>query len=133
MIPGNDVTVAGNRETGFQKRWRRPTRCSICKGLIWFYPIALKEPVGAPEPRRVWELCKTCHEVLLVEMRRSPVRSPSRLRIAMGLVAAERSPEAYNTSSHIREQREFAVIMWLLFAFGLLHLVLFLVIFAAAK
>ena len=66
-------------------------------------------------------------------MHRSPVRSPARLRIAMGLVAAERSPDAYNTSSHIREQREFVIIMWLLFLFGLLHLVILVVLFAAAK
>jgi hypothetical protein len=133
MIPGNDVTVASRRDTGSNKRWHRPTRCSICQSFIWFFPIALREPYGAPEPRREWVLCKACHEVLLVEMHRSPLRSPTRLRIAMGLVAAERSPEAYNTSSHIREQREFVVIMWLLFAFGLLHLVLFLVIFAPMK
>ena len=68
-----------------------------------------------------------------MEMHRSPIRSSSRLRIAMGLVAAERSPEAYNTSTHIRDQREFAWIMWLLFMFGLLHLVIFVVVFAAAK
>ncbi len=133
MIPGNDVTVASKRETGAKKRWRGPTRCSICTSLIWFYPIALREPVGVPEPRRAWEICKPCHEALLVEMHRSPVRSPARLRIAMGLVAAERSPDAYNTSSHIREQREFVIIMWLLFLFGLLHLVILVVLFAAAK
>jgi hypothetical protein len=133
MIPGNDVTVPNKREAGPGKRWHKPTCCSICTGFIWFYPIVLKEPIGAPEPRREWKLCKTCHEALLTEMSRSPVRSPARLRIAMGLVAAERSPDAYNTSSHVREQREFAVIMWLLFLFGLLHLVVFVVVFAAAK
>lgn len=127
------MTVASKREAGAKKRWYRPGRCSICTGLIWFSPIALREPVGAPEPRREWALCKPCHDALLIEMRRSPVRSPTRLRIAMGLVASERSPDAYNTSSHIREQRQFAIIMWLLFAFGLLHLVLFVVLFAAMK
>ncbi len=133
MIPGNDVTVANKREAGIRRRWRGLKRCSICRSSIWFYPIALKEPRGAPEPRREWVLCKPCHEALLVEMHRSPIRSHVRLRIAMGLVASERSPEAYNSSSHIREQREFAVIMWLLFLFGLLHLVVFVVVFAAAK
>jgi hypothetical protein len=132
MIPGNDVEIS-KREAGPKKRWYRFRRCSICASLIWFSPIALKEPMGAPEPRREWSLCKPCHDALLVEMHRSPVRSPTRLRIAMGLVAAERSPEAYNTSSHIREQRQFAIILWLLFAFGLLQLVLFVVLFAAAK
>ena len=133
MIPGNDVTVASKRDVGGKKRWYKPTHCSICRGFIWFDPIALKEPSGAPEPRREWVLCKSCHEALLVEMHRSPIRSHARLRIAMGLVAAERSPEAYNTSSHLRDQREFAVIMWLLFLFGLLHLVIFVVVFAAVK
>lgn len=133
MVPGNDVKVASEREIRPKKRWLKPTRCSICRSVIWFYPIALKEPRGAPEPRREWVLCKYCHEALLVEMHRSPVRSPSRLRIAMGLVAAERSPEAYNSSTHIRDQHLFTWIMWLLFLFGLLHLVLFVVIFAAVK
>jgi len=133
MVPGNDVTVANKRETGSKRRWFKPARCSICKSFIWFYPIALREPSGAPEPRREWVLCKHCHEALLVQMHRSPIRSSTRLRIAMGLVAAERSPEAYNTSSHVRDQREFVVIMWLLFAFGLLHLVVFVIVFAAIR
>lgn len=68
-----------------------------------------------------------------MQMHRSPIRSSTRLRIAMGLVAAERSPEAYNASSHVRDQREFVVIMWLLFAFGLLHLVVFVIVFAAIR
>lgn len=56
-----------------------------------------------------------------------------RLRIAMGLVAAERSPKAYNVSSHIREQREFTWIIWLLIFFALLHLIMFVVLFAAPR
>jgi len=70
-----------------------------------------------------------------VEMRRSSIRSPARLRIAMGLVAAERSPEAYST--HIREQREFqrefAWVMWPLVLFTLLHLVIFAILLAIPK
>lgn len=130
MIPGNDVKIDAKREPGQRKRWYKPARCSICRGLIWFRPIVLKEPVGAPEPRHEWVLCKPCHDALLVEMRRSPIHSPVRLRIAMGLVAAERSPRAYNISTHVREQREFAWIVWLLILFALLHLVIFVVLFA---
>src|SRR5205823_1661025 len=95
MLPGNDGTVATRPETGKRGRWYNLVRCSICTSLIWFYPIVLKEPVGAPEPRHEWMLCKPCHEAVLVEMHRSSIRSPVRLRIAMGLVAAERSPRAY--------------------------------------
>src|SRR5260370_1598647 len=122
MMPGNDVAVTTRREPG-QRGWYKPVRCSVCTNFIWFHPIALNEPVGAPEPRHDWMLCKPCYEALLVEMRRSSIRSPARLRIALGLVAAERSPRAYNTE--MREQREFACAMCLLVLFGLLHLVLF--------
>jgi hypothetical protein len=133
MTPGNDLTVATRRETGQRGRWYRPTRCAICTDIIWLLPIRLKEPVEAPEPRHQWVICKPCHKALLVEMQRSSIRSPVRLRIAMGLVAAERSPEAY--SVHIREQRafqkEFTLVMRLLVLFALFHVVIFFILLGA--
>ncbi len=133
MIPGNDVTVAARREAGQRWRWYKPIRCSICTSFIWFHPTALKEPVGAPEPRQEWVLCKLCHEALLVEMRRSSIRSPARLRIAMGLVAAERSPKTYHLREQQEFQREFAWAVWLLILFALLHLVIFVILLAVPK
>ena len=137
MLPGNDVTVATRGEAGQRGRWYKPKRCSICTSLIWFHPIALKEAAGTPEPRYEWVLCKPCHEALLVEMRRSSIPSPARLRIAMGLVAAERSPKAHTMSTYIREQqefqREFAWFIRLLVLFGLLHLVIFVILLAVPK
>ncbi len=137
MTPGNDVTVATRRDIGQRGRWYKPLRCAICTSFIWFHPIALKEPVEAPEPHHEWVLCKPCHEALLVEMRRSSIRSPVRLRIAVGLVAAERSPKAYPTSTHPGEQwefqREFAWFVWLLVLFGLLHLVILVILLAVPK
>jgi len=134
MRPGNDVPVATRRATAQRGRWYKPIRCSICTSFIWFHPIALKEPAGAPEPRQEWVLCKPCHEALLLEMRRSSIRSPARLRIAMGLVAAERSPAAYQLSTPMREQqafqREFA---WVMVLFTLLHLVIFIILLAVPK
>ena len=121
MVPGHDVKIATGRETAYKKR-RGLTRCSICADAIWFHPIALKEPVGAPEPRREWVLCHSCHEALLTQMRLSPIRSPLRLRIAMGLVAAERSPQAYGVRAHMRDQRRFVGIALTLIVAMLLHL-----------
>jgi hypothetical protein len=63
-------------------------------------------------------------------MRRSPVRSSARLRIAMGLVAAERSPRL---NMHIREQREIALVMWFVVLFGLFHAVIFAILLGVAK
>ena len=137
MRPGNDVPVAIRRATELRGRWYKPIRCSICTSFIWFHPIALKEPAGAPEPRQEWVLCKPCHEALLLEMRRASLPSPMRLRIAMGLVAAERSPAAYQLSSPVHEQqafqREFAWVIWFMVLFTLLHLVIFIILLAVPK
>jgi hypothetical protein len=55
----------------------------------------------------------------------------------MGLVAAERSPNAYTMSTPIRElqefQREFAWGIRLLVLFALLHLVIFVILLAVPK
>ncbi|HLZ62007.1 MAG TPA: hypothetical protein VKR06_34110 [Ktedonosporobacter sp.] len=117
------------------RRWFRRVRCSICTRLIWFSSIALKEPVEAPEPRHEWVLCKPCHRALLGEMSRSSIRSPIRLRIAMGLVAADRSPNTYATQMREQRtfQREFTWAMWLLVLFTLWHLVIFAIVLAVPK
>jgi hypothetical protein len=124
MIPGSDRAVAPGQETTQKTRWYRPTYCSVCTNSIWFSPIALKEPMSAPEPQRVWVLCKNCHEALLIEMRRSPIRSPLRLRIALGLVAAERSPTAYGHRTYQRDQHRIVGIAVILFIAMILHLAL---------
>jgi len=100
-------------------------------------PIALKEPIEAPEPRYEWVLCKPCHEALLEEMRRSIIRTPVRLRIAMGLVAAERSPNSYTVNPQKREEREFsrefAWFVWAIVLFGILHVAIFVILLAIPK
>ena len=137
MRPGNDVPVATRRATELRGRWYKPIRCSICTSFIWLHPIALKEPVEVPEPRQEWVLCKRCHTALLVEMRRASIHSPARLRIAMGLIAAERSPTAYQISSPVREQqafqREFAWVIWFMVLFTLLHLVILIILLTVPK
>ena len=79
--------------------------------------IPLIEPEDVPAPRQEWTLCKRCHEELLDQLRLSPVRTSLRLRIAMGLVAAERSPYAYAPSRKPLTDRSWIIIMaW---AFGI--------------
>ncbi len=113
------------------------TCCSICTSVVWFHPIMLKEPVEAPEPHCEWILCKRCHEALLVEMQRSTLRSPVRLRVAIGLVAAERSPVIESVFPAVRErqpfQQEFVWGIRFVILIVLLHLVLFAIIFAVPR
>jgi hypothetical protein len=107
------------------RKARPPVRCSICMRRTWLNATHLIEPLGVPEPRQSWTLCKRCHTVLLVEMERSPILSPLRLRIAMGIVAADRSPYVYAPSHKPISDRTWIIVMaW---GFGiamLLHLVL---------
>jgi hypothetical protein len=133
MLPLIDVTVASKRTAGQRWRWRGPTRCSICRRVIWLHSMDFREPLGAPEPLRAWVLCGPCHEALLVEMRRSSLHSPVRLRIAMGFVAAERSPGASHLDSRERERRELTWFVRLLVLFALLHLVILVILLLAPK
>jgi hypothetical protein len=118
------------------RRLRRgsSSRCAICSSRIWFAPVDLMEPESVPEPRLSWLLCKACYGAVLAEVRRSPVRSPLRLRVAMGIVASERWPQAY--PSRIRtylSDRKWIVFIGAGFAIAMiLHLAL-IVMIAAIK
>ncbi len=57
--------------------------------------LAYMEETGdVPEPRQSWLLCQACSEAVRAQIERSPVTSPLRLRVAIGLVASDRTPEA---------------------------------------
>jgi hypothetical protein len=105
----NGESVAVVHEEKLKRRMGHS--CSICTSHIWLHPVQVMEPEGVPEPRLSWVLCKPCYQALQQEMQRSPVRSPLRLRIAMGLVAAERWPHAYSTriSEYVSDRR------WIIF------------------
>ena len=129
MDRGEPVVAIDQDSTRKQKR-RTTTSCSVCTRRIWFDPIYLQEPEGVPVPRNSWMLCKECHGLLMTEFRRSPVRSPLRLRIAMGLIAAERSPYAYPTrvSERVSDHRWIIFIALGTFIAMLLHLALIVMI-----
>ena len=133
MRPGEVDTVTIRRPV--RRGWCRfkPIRCSICALRIWLRPIALKEPVEAPEPRHEWVLCSYCHKALLNEMRRSSLSSPVRLRVAVGLIAAERSPYTYYMSQQRAFQREFSWFVWAMVAFVVFHMGIFVLLLAVPR
>ena len=128
------AVIALRRKRVHRLRRRGVIRCAICTSRVWFAPVDITEPEGVPEPRLSWLLCKACYSALLAEVRRSPVRSPLRLRIAMGIVASERWPQAY--PSRIRtyiSDRKWIVFIGAGFAIAMIvHLVL-IVMIAAIK
>jgi hypothetical protein len=113
-----------------KRRSHTPLHCSICTNRIWFDAADVSEPEGVPEPRLSWVLCKVCHQILQAQMQQSPVHSPLRLRIAMGLVASERWPHAYST--RVREyvnDRRWIIFMAAAFIIAMLvHLALIVMI-----
>ena len=133
IIRDGDPTVSLQKDKPRQSRKRAITHCSICKHRIWHYSIPLIEPEGVPDPRQEWTLCKRCHQELLVQLSLSPVRTPLRLRIAIGLVAAERSPYAYAPTRKPLTDRAWIII--LAWGFGIamvLHLILIVMLASIA-
>jgi hypothetical protein len=125
-----ESAVTSRRDDSRQLGKRLSNRCSICKRLTWFNAIPLIEPEGVPDPRQEWIVCKRCHQALQVQMRLSPIRTPLRLRIAIGLVAAERSPYAYAPTRRPLSDRSWIIIMaW---GFGIAMILhLFLIVMLA--
>jgi len=123
--PDNSTSTSTAPEESWQAEKKGSVRCSICTRHIWFNPAYLIEPLGVPEPRQSWTLCKRCHTLLLAEMERSPVLSPLRLRIAMGIIASDRSPYVYApTHKPLTDRNWIVIIAWLFGIAMLLHLVL---------
>lgn len=123
--PDNSTASFGISEEPRRDEEKLSARCSICTRRTWSHATHLIEPLGVPEPRQSWTLCKRCSDLLLIEMERSPVLSPLRLRIAMGIVAAERSPYVYApTHTPLSDRNWIVIIAWLFGIAMLLHLVL---------
>jgi len=70
-------------------------RCAICQRRLGGTLTYLEETGDdIPPPLQSWLLCAACNDAVHERLERSPVRSPLRLRVAVGLVASERTPEA---------------------------------------
>lgn len=112
-----------------------PLRCAICRKRIWAGALTLKEPAEAPEPQQEWRLCKACHAAVMAQLEQSPLRTPVRMRVVVGLVAAERWPRA--RTRNLGKRREdhiwIAVLGWGFAGVMLLHLVIIVLLANIAK
>jgi hypothetical protein len=98
-------------------------RCSICTQRIRSDIVYLDETGNVPEPRQSWVLCPTCDAAVRAELERSPVQGPLRLRIAVGLVAAERSPHALHAPrAGLRDDAWLSLLFWVFGIAMVLHL-----------
>jgi hypothetical protein len=106
-----------------------PRRCSICRRRLGRMLFFIEETGDVPEPRGAWVLCERCNEAVHVQMEQSPVRSPLRLRVAVGVVAAERTPEARRAKfGQLTDDSWIKVFLWLLPITMLIHLAIIVLI-----
>ncbi len=102
-----------------------PTRCAICQRRLGRSIHFLEETGAVPEPRQSWALCDTCNSAVREQMRLSPVRGDLRLRVAIGLVATERTPAARRARfGQLSDHHWEALLFWAFFLFMLAHLAL---------
>lgn len=81
-----------------------------------------------------WALCDACNTAVRDEMERSPVRGPLRLRVAVGLVATERTPQARRARiGQMSDQHWETLLFWAFLLFMLAHLVVIVIVAAIAK
>lgn len=127
-------TVSADEGQHVATRDAAVARCAICRKRIWVGAITLYDPAEAPEPQQLWVLCKSCHAAVQAELERSPLRGPMQVRVAVGLVAAERWPRARRRFDGEREDRVWIAFLYWGFAGAmLLHLVLIVLLAQLAR
>jgi hypothetical protein len=133
-IRGNGATAVAHRADNRRKK-NSGKRCSICNIRLRASAVPIIEPEGVPEPRHSWTLCRDCYQEVVEEVRRSPVRTALRLRIAVGIVASVRSPDSYASVSHavINDYKKFVFITLVFIAAMVAHLALIVAIAYIAR
>jgi len=111
-----------------------PTQCAICQRRLGNAIHFLEETGAAPEPRQSWALCDACNDAVREQIRISPVRSDLRLRVAVGLVATERTPSARRARfGQLSDHHWEALLFWAFLLFMLAHLALIVFVAYIAK
>ncbi len=132
--PGSaNQIISADAEQGSESPEGAVTRCAICRKRIWVGALTLQDPDEAPAPQQSWVLCKICHAAVLAELERSPLRSPLRMRVAVGLVAAERWPRAARSDGEREDRVWIAFLYWGFAGAMLLHLLLIVLLAQIAK
>jgi hypothetical protein len=124
-LHGNGAAAVANRADQRRKK-NSDKRCSICNIRLRASAVPINEPEGVPEPRHSWMLCRDCYQEVVAEVRRSPVRTPLRLRIAVGMVASVRSPDSYSSTARTvsNDYKKFLFIAIVFILAMLVHLAL---------
>lgn len=115
-------------------RRTRDIRCDICTHRVGKNICYVEETGDVPEPRGSWVLCADCNNAVHEELRRSPVRGGTRLRVAVGMVATERTPTArWANFGQMSDNAWFKLFFWLFLITMLVHLAIIVAIAGIIK
>lgn len=99
--------------------------CDICQRRVGKTIFFVEETGDVPDERREWTLCADCNDAVHDRLEASPVRTPLRLRVAVGLVAAERTPEARRSNfGQLTDESWIKVFFWLFPITMIVHLLI---------
>lgn len=99
--------------------------CAICEKRLGNELYWLEETGDVSGPRQSWVLCKTCKDAVREQMARAPVRTPLKLRVAVGIVATERTPAARRANvGQLSDHNWERLLFWTFLLAMIAHLIL---------
>ena len=117
------TTSRAGPSEGHQPARSAGLRCAICERKLGKSLHFVEETGDVPEPRGSWLLCDECDAAVHEQLARTPIQSPLRLRIAVGLAASERTPAARRAAFGQMSDRSWALLfLWLLPLTMIVHL-----------
>src|SRR5262245_38043083 len=97
--------------------------CSICGHRLGRDIHFVEETGDVSGPKQSWVPCAACDVAVHSQMDHSPVRTPVRVRVAVGLVAAERTPAARRANfGQMSDEGWAKLFLWLFPITMLVHL-----------
>jgi LSD1 subclass zinc finger protein len=123
VIPEDQSSPEQDRSMlGLVPRPDERVRCSICQRVLDGDMLFLDETGDVPQPRQSWVFCRDCDAAVREELERSPVAGQLRLRVAVGIVASERSPRAIKrTKAGLHDDGWLHFMFWVFGIAVLLH------------
>lgn len=127
-------THAGPHAVEAPRATSEALRCDICRKRLGETLSYLEETGDVPEPRQSWVLCEECSAAVHEQMDNAPVRSPLRLRVAVGVVSTERTPEARRARrGQMTDSSWMKLFFWLFLITMIIHLAVIVAIAGIVK
>jgi hypothetical protein len=117
-----------------RSRWLHLSRCAICGRHAGVYERILEEPATSAARGVTWRLCEDCFVAVGRELERAELRTPARVRVALGLVAAERGHRAHPSIwserywEQLSDRGQDRLLIWIFYVAFVVHALAFMLV-----